>query len=123
LHYFGEYFDKKNCNGMCDNCRSEKKYFDAQDSLHRELSFIQKEGDKFDDEHIINVFMGQSNQSISSYKHDVHPYFGTGAEQGENYWKSLLRQAVLHNFLEKDIDNYGLLVLTSKGEEFLKAPY
>lgn len=123
LHYFGENFDQKNCNGMCDNCRSEKTYFDAQDSLHQVLSFIQKEGDKFDDEHIVNVFMGQSDQAISSYKHDVHPYFGTGAEQGENYWKSLLRQAVLHNFLEKDIDNYGLLVLTPKGEEFLEAPY
>ncbi len=32
-----------------------------------------------------------------------------GKVEGENHWKSLIRQAVLNNFLSKDIDNYGLI--------------
>lgn len=123
LHYFGENFDEAGCNDMCDNCNSERTYFEAKDALLDTLEFIREQGDKFDDHHIIKVFMGQSNQAVASYKHDEHRLFGSGREDGENYWKSVFRQAVLNNFLEKDIDNYGLLVLTEKGQEFLDNPY
>jgi ATP-dependent DNA helicase RecQ len=123
LHYFGEDFEEDKCNRMCDNCCRERKHFDAKDALLRLLGFIKEQGDKFDDQHIIRVFLGQTAQSVASYKHDEHPLFGSGKEEGENYWKSVFRQAVLENFLEKDIDNYGLLVLTEKGKEFIENPY
>lgn len=123
LHYFGEDFEADKCNDMCDNCNKERKYFDAKEALVDTLGFIREQGDKFDDHHIIKVMLGQTNQAVASYKHDEHPLFGTGGEEGEDYWKSLFRQAVLHNFLEKDIDNYGLLVLTAKGQEFLENPF
>jgi len=123
LHYFGEDFDATGCNCMCDNCNAEKTFFEAQDSLLRVLQFIEEQGDKFDDYHITNVMMGQNNQPVSSYKHDEHSLFGIGKEKGIVYWKSFFRQAVLENFLSKDIDNYGLLRLTDKGRGFLKNPY
>jgi ATP-dependent DNA helicase RecQ len=123
LHYFGEDFDATGCNCMCDNCNTEKSYFEAQDSLIKVLEFIQEQGDKFDDHHITNVMMGQNNQPVSSYKHDEHPSFGYGKNEGITYWKSFFRQAVLENFLSKDIENYGLLQLTEKGKLYLKSPY
>jgi len=123
LHYFGEDFDATGCNCMCDNCNAEKTYFEAQESLTHVLQFIQEQGDKFDDIHITNVMMGQNNQPVSSYKHDQHRLFGIGKEEGIIYWKSFFRQAVLENFLSKDIDNYGLLRMTEKGKDFLANPY
>ncbi len=123
LHYFGEKFDETGCNNMCDNCRTSKTYFDAEEPLLKVLGFIKKEGHKFDDHHIINVFIGQNNQPISAYKHDVHALFGSGKEEGVNYWNSLLRQAELAGFIRKDIDHYGLLNLTDAGEKYLKNPY
>src|SRR5690606_20651991 len=123
LHYFGEDFDSTGCNCMCDNCNTEKTYFDAQESLMKVLQFIREQGDKFDDHHIINVMMGQSNQPVAAYKHDAHPFFGTGKNEGVVYWKSFFRQAVLENFLSKDIENYGLLRITEKGHSFLESPY
>lgn len=123
LHYFGENFDAEKCNGMCDNCQAEQVYFDATESLTQVLEFIKEQGDRFDDQHIIRVFMGQSNQAVTNYEHDTHRFYGTGKEQGEIYWKSLFRQAVLGNFVEKDIDNYGLLMLTKIGADFLENPY
>ncbi|MBL1408557.1 DNA helicase RecQ [Sphingobacterium faecale] len=123
LHYFGEKFDETGCNNMCDNCRAQKTYFDAEDNLVKVLNFIKEEGDKFDDHHIINVFLGQNNQPISSYKHDEHALFGTGKEQGVNYWNSLIRQAELADFVKKDIDHYGLLTLTEDGKRYLNNPY
>ncbi len=123
LHYFGEKFDETGCKSMCDNCRSQKTYFDAEESLLTVLGFIKEQGDKFDDQHIINVLIGQNNQPISSYKHDTHPLFGSGKEQGVNYWNSLIRQAELADFIKKDIDHYGLLQLTEGGKKYLANPY
>ncbi|NGF57319.1 DNA helicase RecQ [Parapedobacter sp. SGR-10] len=123
LHYFGEKFDETGCTNMCDNCRSAKTYFDAEEDLLKILGFIRDEGQKFDDHHIINVFIGQNNQPISAYKHDTHPLFGSGKEEGVNYWNSLLRQAELAGFIRKDIDHYGLLNLTEDGKKYLKNPY
>lgn len=123
LHYFGEQFDETGCDSMCDNCRAEKTYFDGQESLLEVLNFISKEGDKFDDQHIINVLIGQNNQPVSAYKHDTHPLFGKGKELGVNYWNSLIRQAELNGFVKKDIDQYGLLVLTESGKKYLANPY
>ncbi len=123
LHYFGENFDATGCNSMCDNCNAPKVYFEAEDSLLKVLHFIETEGENFDDLHIINVMLGQNNQQISAYKHNEHKDYGTGKDFGEIYWKSLMRQAVLDNFMFKDVDNYGLLRLTEKGNLFIKNPY
>lgn len=123
LHYFGEKFDETGCNNMCDNCRAQKTYFDAEESLLKVLKFIADEGEKFDDQHIINVLIGQNNQPISAYKHDTHALFGAGKDQGVNYWNSLIRQAELADFIKKDIDHYGLLRLTDEGRRYIKHPY
>jgi len=123
LHYFGERFDEDNCNRMCDNCSSTRTYFDAEGPLLKVLGFIKEQGDKFDDHHILNVLMGEATQPVTSYKHDAHPLFGNGTADGLLYWKSVMRQATLEDFLVKDIDNYGLLKLTEKGSDFLENPY
>jgi len=67
--------------------------------------------------------IGQNNQPVSAYKHDEHPLFGKGKDKGIVYWESLVRQAVLNNFLAKDIDHYGLLKMTDIGRHYLENPY
>src|SRR5690606_19198830 len=123
LHYFGEDFDATGCNCMLDNCNAEKTYFEAQESLIQVLGIIEEQGDRFDDDHIANVMLGENNNPVSAYKHDEHPHFGKGKGEVPIYWKSFFRQAVLENFLSKDIDNYGLLQITEKGKDYLKNPY
>jgi len=51
------------------------------------------------------------------------PEFGSGIADGENLWKSLMRQALLNNYLSKDIDQYGLLRLTKTGNNFIDNPH
>lgn len=123
LHYFGENFNEAGCNNMCDNCSTHKEHFDGEAQLHKTLSLIKQIGEKFDDHHIISILMGQDNAQIHNYEHHLLPAFGSGKEDGENLWKSLIRQAVLNNFLSKDIDQYGLLRLTRTGNAFLDNPY
>ncbi len=123
LHYFGENFDAKDCHNMCDNCRAQKEFFSVEAPLQKALNLIVKLGEKFDDFHIISVLMGVDNPQIHNYEHHLMPEFGSGIEEGENLWKSLMRQALLNNFLAKDIDYYGLLRLTDDGKTYLTDPY
>lgn len=123
LHYFGENFNETGCNCMCDNCKKPKKQFDAETQLSTLLQFIDKAGEKFDDAHLLNVFLGLETAQTIAYEHSKVPEFGIGKQDGELMWKSIIRQAVLNNFLFKDIDNYGLLKLTKQGREFIANPY
>jgi ATP-dependent DNA helicase RecQ len=123
LHYFGENFNETGCNCMCDNCKKTKTLFEAEEPLAVVLKLIQSIGEKFDDVHILNILMGQETAQTIAYEHSKLAEFGLGKLEGENQWKSLMRQAVLNNFLSKDIDNYGLLRLTNLGLDFLSNPY
>jgi len=123
LHYFGENFSEAGCNCMCDNCKKPKQLFEAEEYLKTLLLMIRDIGEKFDDAHILNVLMGSETAQTIAYEHSKLPEFGLGRVEGENLWKSLVRQAVLNNFLSKDIDNYGLLRLTNSGTDFIANPY
>lgn len=123
LHYFGENFNETGCNCMCDNCKKPKKQFDAEERLSTLLKFIERTDEKFDDAHLLNVFLGLETAQTIAYEHRKVIEFGIGKEDGELLWKSMMRQAVLNNFLFKDIDNYGLLKLTKQGRDFIENPY
>lgn len=123
LHYFGENFNETGCDCMCDNCKKPKKYFDAESQLLTLLKLIKSTGEKFDDAHLLNIFMGYETAQTIAYEQKKLPEFGAGKVDGEIIWKSLLRQAVLDNFLAKDIDAYGILKLTKIGKDFIENPY
>jgi len=123
LHYFGENFNETGCNCMCDNCKKPKQQFEAEEHLTTFLKLIKSTGERFDDAHLLNIFMGSETAQTIAYEQNKLPEFGIGKEQGEILWKSLIRQAVLNNFVAKDIDNYGLLHLTKAGHDFIENPY
>ena len=123
LHYFGENFNEVGCNNMCDNCRSQKTHFNAEEQLKLVLQMIKEFGEKFDDHYLINVLLGLETAQIQSYKHHQTAFFGKGKDDGIILWKSLIRQALLDNFVIKDVDNFGLLRLSKSGEDFIKNPY
>ncbi len=123
LHYFGENFNETGCNCMCDNCKKPKQQFEAEKNLLILLKLIESTGEKFDDTHLLNIFMGSETAQTIAYEQNKLPEFGLGKQEGEIYWKSLIRQAVLNNFVAKDIDNYGLLHLTKIGRDFIENPF
>jgi ATP-dependent DNA helicase RecQ len=123
LHYFGENFNEVGCNNMCDNCKSKKDYFNAEEPLKMVLQMMKDFGEKFDDHHLINVLLGLETSQIQSYKHHQTEYFGAGKADGILLWKSVIRQALLDNFIIKDVDNFGLLTISKSGNKFLESPY
>ncbi len=125
LHYFGEEHDDAVCRetGMCDNCKFEREEYEAQDLIKTTIQAVTETDERFGLGHIVNVIRGSQNQYIKSYKHNKLPVFGTGKAQEESFWKSVVRQTLLYEFLTKDIENVGVLKLSQKGKDFLKKPY
>lgn len=121
LHYFGEEFHEENCN-CCDNCLNPKTQFEGKEFLLMLLETILMVKEKFKGEHVANILLGNNTTAIKSYKHNKLETFGEGAEKDIRFWNAIIRQALVMRFIQKDIENYGLLLLTEKGHEYMKAP-
>ena len=121
LHYFGEEYDKENCEA-CDNCLHPKTQFEGSDAVVSVLETILAVKEKFKADHVANILAGKVTSAIKSYKHHKLEYFGAGEDKDEKFWNMVIRQALIAKFLTKDIENYGLLKVTAKGMEFLEKP-
>ncbi len=122
LNYFGEEYPEDNC-GSCDNCLNPKTQFEGQEYLQMLLETILAVKEKFKAEHVANVLMGNATTAIKSYKHNKLETFGEGQEKDMKFWNAIIRQALVMKYIDKDIENYGLLMLTPKGHEFLDKPF
>ena len=122
LNYFGEDYPKDNCC-MCDNCVNPKPTFDGRKEMSLAIQLIKSLPEHFKIEHLAMVLAGQSNAMIKSYHHDTIPLFGAGKPHGDKFWSAVLHQGLILHLLEKEIETYGLLYVTPKGEEFFADPY
>ena len=121
LHYFGEDWEDKNC-GNCDNCLQPKEKIEAKPQLVSLLQVIKSLDERFVADYVVQILMGEYTPQIGLYRHEKLPVFGIGKEQDALFWNSLVRQAMLEQMIQKDIEEYGLLKLTPKGEKFIKKP-
>jgi ATP-dependent DNA helicase RecQ len=122
LHYFGEEYMQENC-GMCDNCVHPRETFDGTDAITLVLKATKLTNERFGLSHLVHVIRGVEDEYVKSYGHFDLEVYGKGSDDDSDYWKSVIRQALIYQFLEKDIDNIGVLKVSKKGEAFLKHPY
>jgi len=122
LNYFGEDFHVENC-GACDNCLHPKKQFDGKEEMAMVIELINALPEHFKMEHLANILAGESNSIIKSYQHDRLEFFGSGKDRSVRFWNAVIHQGLIHHLLHKDIESYGLIFVTEKGQEFLAAPY
>lgn len=122
LHYFGEEYNQDNCEN-CDNCKHPKTQVDAKDQLQLALKTIQAVKENFKIDYIINVLCGkEDNELILAHKHDRLEYFGEGSDKDPQFWSAVINQGMIHGYITKDVDNYGILKLTKQGKRFIKKP-
>jgi ATP-dependent DNA helicase RecQ len=121
MSYFGEEYPDQNC-GACDNCLHPKEKVEAKDQVVNAIKVIKALDERFATDYTVCIIIGKLTPQIKMFRHDGLPEFGIGKEQNEHYWNSLLRQMLLEGFLTKDIEEYGVLKLTKRAEDFLKKP-
>jgi ATP-dependent DNA helicase RecQ len=121
LHYFGEEYTPDNC-GNCDNCLNPKKQVEAKDELCAIIETVIALKEKFKADHVINVLVGKATNEVKLYKQDELEVFGCKDDVDEKILNAVIRQAIIGGYLDRDIENYGLLKVTKKGHDFLKNP-
>lgn len=122
LHYFGENYKKANC-GNCDNCTNPKKKVEGKEHLCKLLEAILDTKENFRDDYIKNVLLGNATEEIIAHKHDDVDSFGCADDnEDEHLWNAVIRQALIAEYITKDVDNYGVLKLTAAGKKYLKNP-
>src|SRR5450432_1043476 len=121
MSYFGEEYDAPNC-GECDNCRNPKERVEAKDNIVKALKAIKALDERFASDYTVNVIVGKLTPQMMMFRHEGLVEFGIGGDETEYYWNSVLRQMLLQDLLVKDIEEYGVLKITKKGQEFLKKP-
>jgi ATP-dependent DNA helicase RecQ len=124
LHYFGEEFDDVNGDGadMDDNVRNPKKKVEAQDQVVTLLKVVRDTKQLFKSKEVVLALVGKVNAVIKAQKIDTQSYFGSGASFDEKYWMALIRQVLVDGLLTKDIETYGVLKMSDKGDAFIKKP-
>ncbi|PWH10421.1 ATP-dependent DNA helicase RecQ [Bacteroidetes bacterium SCGC AAA795-G10] len=124
LHYFGEEFDNESGEGgdMDDNMRYPKNKFEAKIELEILLKVVKETREIYKAKELIKTLTGENTALIKSHKTNKLSVFGSGSQKESSFWMALIRQALVSGFLLKEIENYGLIRLSSKGESFLKNP-
>ncbi|MDY3537510.1 DNA helicase RecQ [Riemerella anatipestifer] len=121
LYYFGEEFDPINGAGakMDDNSANPPKLKDVTNDFKTVLNLIKSLEEKFKTKDLIAVLVGKETPTTKSYKLEKSEFFGIGKETSDNYWKSIIRQATVRGYIIKDIETYGVLRVSKKGQNII----
>ncbi|MBT0551478.1 DNA helicase RecQ [Riemerella anatipestifer] len=121
LYYFGEEFDPINGAGakMDDNSVNPPKLKDVTNDFKTVLNLIKSLEEKFKTKDLIAVLVGKETPTTKSYKLEKSEFFGIGKETSDNYWKSIIRQATVRGYIIKDIETYGVLRVSKKGQNII----
>jgi ATP-dependent DNA helicase RecQ len=122
LNYFGEEYDTKRCTNMCDNCNNPKEQIEVKTETQDALTVIKGLDEQFTMDYLLHILRGKPNPQVKMFRHEERDFFGIGKDKDEHFWNSLMRQIILEGFIRKDIEEYGVLKITKKGEAFLKKP-
>lgn len=121
LSYFGEIYLEENC-GNCDNCKHPKEKIEAKAHVITVLKAIKALDERFATDYVVNILIGKLTPQVKMFRHEGLANFGTGKENDAHFWNSLIRQMILENLLKKDIEEYGVLKITERGNQFAKKP-
>jgi ATP-dependent DNA helicase RecQ len=122
LHYFGEEYDDSKCTHMSDNCKYPKKKEVVKDEMKLAMQVVQQLNENYTIKILVEFISGKTSKEMKDFKYDKLPLFGAGSAKDELFWHTIFRQAVLHDYLFKEIEQYGILKLTDQGKKFIKNP-
>lgn len=117
LAYFGETIEP--C-GNCDVCIDPVEMADGTEHGFKVLTAVQGSGQIYGAVHIVDILRGMNTEKIAKAGHDNLPAYGAGAELRKQEWQSIIRQLVASGFLRLDVQGYGGLGITPKGQDLMR---
>jgi len=124
LNYFGESFDELNGSGakMDDNSLNPKKKIDVKDYITEILEQISKNNQTKKIKDLAKIMIAlditipdefyNQNKSNVDLKNSAEIIF----------WKSVIRNMMLNELIEKKVEDYGVIKILQKGKSFMNNP-
>ena len=119
LHYFGEVFQEEDCHKMCDNCRHPKEKINVRDEMVQAVKMVEALGENYRIPALMDIIMGKQSKEILDFGLNESQYFGIGKEKDKAFWQSVIRNAVLNQYLKKDIEQYGVIKMGPNAQDLL----
>ena len=117
LAYFGE--EAEPC-GHCDLCLDAAPAVDGTDLAQLALAAIRDTGQRFGAAHIVDVLCGANNEKVRKFNHNRLDSHGAGKARRKPEWQSILRQLVAGGYLQLDMEGYGGLAISTRGQAVLR---
>jgi len=125
LNYFGEDYDEINGKGanMDDNSSNSKQKNEVKDEVSIVLNTIVKNKESLKIKDLSKLII--SNGNDITIKDDIFKKFNSENKSRLNliFWKSLIRDMIVNRYLQKKVEDYGIIKVMEKGNEFLNAPF
>jgi len=117
LAYFGEEVDA--C-GNCDVCINPVEMADGTELGKKVLAAVDGSGELYGSAHIVDILRGMQSEKLLKAGHDRLAAYGSGADLHKPEWQSIIRQLVSAGFLRLDVQGYGGLAITPKGQDLAR---
>jgi ATP-dependent DNA helicase RecQ len=95
---------------------------EAQDLLCTVIDTVFAVKENFKQDYIVDIIKGNETNEVLDHHHEDLETFGSGMGEEDRVWNNVIRQALIDGYLSKDVENYGLIKVTSAGKKFLKHP-
>jgi ATP-dependent DNA helicase RecQ len=126
LKYFGEKFDSISEDGhnMDDNIQiQDSEKTNVKDELVTLLNLLNSVNSIYTQKILVNIIMGEMTSILNSHNIETNFYFSKGKDKDEDFWNNLIWHAISEGMINKKIEDYGNLNISSIGLEFLKSPF
>ena len=125
LNYFGEDYDEINGKGanMDDNSSNPKQKNEVKDEVLIVLNTIIKNKESLKIKYLSKLII--SNGNDITIKDEIFKKLNSENKTRLNliFWKSLIRNLIVNGYLQKKVEDYGIIKVMEKGNEFLNVPY
>ncbi|MGV4466797.1 HRDC domain-containing protein [Ornithobacterium rhinotracheale] len=72
---------------------------------------------------LVKLLVGKNTVITKSYSLETEDFFGIGKDYSESFWRSIGRQSIVNDFVEKEVESYGILKLNQKAFDFIAKPH
>ena len=125
LNYFGEDYDESNGKGanMDDNSSNPKQKNEVKDEVLIVLNTIKKNKESLKIKDLSKLII--SNGNDITIKDEIFKKLNSENKTRLNliFWKSLIRNLIVNGYLQKKVEDYGIIKVMEKGNEFLNVPH
>jgi ATP-dependent DNA helicase RecQ len=124
LNYFGESFDELNGSGakMDDNSLNPKKKIDVKDYITEILEQISKNNQTKKIKDLAKIMIALDITIPDEFYNQKKSNADLKNSAEIIFWKSVIRNMMLNELIEKKVEDYGVIKILQKGKSFMNNP-